>query len=67
MKMDILWAFQQRDMEADRFEAAMRQAPNRLKLLKERDFLQEQQNNMKRIEREVAVMADRLDALRDEE
>ncbi len=66
MKMEVLWAFQQSDMEADRFEYAMRQAPNRLTLLKERDFLQEQQNNMKRIEREVAVMADRLDALQDE-
>ena len=40
MKMDALWAYQQCDMEADRFESAMRQAPNRLKLLKERDFLQ---------------------------
>ena len=65
MKMEALWAYQQRDMEADRFETEMRQAPNRLKLLKERDFLQEQQNNMKRIEREVALMSDRLDALRD--
>lgn len=67
MKMEALWAYQQCDMEADRFENSMRQAPNRLKLLKERDFLQEQQNNMKRIEREVSIMADRLDALRDEE
>ena len=67
MKMEALWVYQQRDMEADRFETEMRQAPNRLKLLKERDFLQEQQNNMKRIEREVALMSDRLDALRDEE
>ena len=65
MRLDGLWQFMQVDMEADRFEAAMRQAPNRLKLLKERDFLQEQQNNMKRIEREVAVMADRKDAIRD--
>ena len=67
MKMEALWVYQQRDMEADRFETEMRQAPTRLKLLKERDFLQEQQNNMKRIEREVALMSDRLDALRDEE
>ena len=35
MKMEALWAYQQRDMEADRFETEMRQAPNRLKLLKE--------------------------------
>ena len=67
MKMDVLFAFQRCDMEADRFENAMRQAPTRLTLQKERDFLLEQQNNMKRIEREVAVMTDRLDALTDEE
>ena len=54
-------------MEPDRIETEIRQPPNRLKLPKERDFLQEQQKNMNRIEREVALMSDRLDALRDEE
>lgn len=66
MQLDLLWKFMQVDMEADKFEAEMRQAPTRLKLLKQRDFLLEQQSNMKRIEAEVATMADRLDAIEDE-
>ncbi len=66
MQLDLLWKFMQVDMEADKFEAEMRQAPTRLKLLKQRDFLLEQQGNMKRIETEVATMADRLDAIEDE-
>ena len=66
MQLDLLWKFMQVDIEADKFEAEMRQAPTRLKLLKQRDFLLEQQGNMKRIEAEVATMADRLDAIEDE-
>lgn len=66
MQLDLLWKFMQVDMEADKFEAEMRQAPTRIKLLKQRDFLLEQQNNMKRIETEIATMADRLDAINDE-
>jgi predicted nucleic acid-binding Zn-ribbon protein len=54
------------DMEADRFEGEMRQAPNRLKLIKHRDFIVEQQTNMKRIEEEVATMVDRMEAISDE-
>lgn len=66
MQLDLLWNFMQYDMEADRFENAMRNAPDRVKLLKQRDFLLEQQNNVKRIERETAAMSDRLEAVRDE-
>ena len=39
MQLDDLWKFMEIDMEADRFETEMRQAPNRLKLLKQRNFL----------------------------
>ncbi len=66
MQLDMLWAFMQVDMEADRFESDMRQAPNRLKLIKHRDFIMEQQTNMKRIEEEVATMVDRMEAISDE-
>lgn len=66
MQLDMLWAFMQVDMEADRFENEMRQAPNRLKLIKHRDFLVEQQGNMKRIEEEVTTMCDRMEAISDE-
>ena len=66
MQLDDLWKFMEIDMEADRFETEMRQAPNRLKLLKQRNFLVEQQNNMKRIEVEVSDMTDRMEAVSDE-
>ena len=66
MQLDALWNYMQFDMEADRFENGMRKSPNRLKLLKQRDFLLEQQNNMKKVESNVAVMSDRLAAMQDE-
>lgn len=66
MRLDGLWQFMQVDMEADRFENKMRQSENRQKLLKQRSFLMDQQNNMKKLEGEVAVMQDRLEAVRDE-
>lgn len=66
MQLELLWNFMQYDMEADRFESAMRNAPDRVKLLKQRDFLLELQNSVKRIESEIATMSDRLEAVRDE-
>ena len=44
----------------------MRQSENRQKLLKQRTFLMDQQTNMKKLESEIAVMQDRLEAIRDE-
>ena len=66
MQLDALWNYMQYDMEADRFENGMRNSPNRITLLKQRDFLIEQQSNMKKLESEIAVMQDRLEAIRDE-
>ncbi|MBQ3222237.1 MAG: hypothetical protein IJB41_01345 [Clostridia bacterium] len=66
MQLEKLWNYSQIDMEAERFKNEMQKAPNRLKLLKLRNFLVEQQNNMKRIEAEVASMAERMEALRGE-
>jgi len=66
MQLDKLWQFMQVDMEADRFEAKMRQSEKRQTLLKQRNFLVEQQNNMKKLENDVAAMADRLEAVHDE-
>jgi len=65
-QLQMLWQYQQADMEADRFEAEMRAAPNRQKLLRHRNFLMEQQNNIKQIETDVADMADRLEAVKDD-
>ena len=66
MKLEKLWQFMQVDMEADKFEAKIRQSEKRQKLLKQRNFLMEQQTNMKKLESDVAAMADRLEAVRDE-
>lgn len=66
MQLDTLWQFMQVDMEADGFENQMRQSANRQKLIKQRDFLKDQQANMKKLENDVAVMQDRLEAVEDE-
>ena len=66
MQLDKLWQFMQVDMEADKFEAKIRQSEKRQKLLKQRNFLMDQQNNMKKLESDVAAMSDRLDAVRDD-
>ena len=66
VQLKSLWDFMQVDMAADNFEQEMRKSPNRQKLIKRRNFLMEQQSNMKKIEGEIAVMQDRLEAVRDE-
>ena len=66
MQLDTLWQFMQVDMETDRFEAKMRQSANRQKLIKQRDFLKDQQANMKKLENDVAVLQDRLEAVQDD-
>ena len=66
MQLDKLWQFQQVDMEADRFESKMRQSEKRQTLLKQRSFLMDQQENMKKLENDVAAMSDRLEAVNDE-
>ncbi len=63
MQLDLLWKYMQVDMEADKFEADMRQAPNRQKLLKNRNFIMEQQNSMKTIEQDTIDKADRKEAI----
>jgi len=55
-----LWQYQQADMEAERFAREMSGDPTRLKLLKSRDFLVQQQANMQKIESDVSAMADRV-------
>lgn len=64
-QLHLLWEYQLADVEADKMEASIKRSPTRQKLVKYRDYLLEQQNVMKRIEGEVAAMADRLEALKD--
>lgn len=64
-QLQLLWEYQQADVEVDKMEGDIKRSPNRQKLVKYRDYLVEQQNTIKRIEDEVANMADRLEALKD--
>ena len=64
-QIEMLWEFQQADMEADALETEIKRSPNRLALKKNRDFLLEQQNAVKQMEEEVAEMLDRLDVIQD--
>lgn len=66
MQLKTLWDFMQVDIAADNFEADMRKSENRQTLIRHRNFLLEQQANMKKIEQEIAVMQDRLEAVHDE-
>ncbi len=63
---ELLWKYQQVEMGLDQYEKEMRGSSNRRELLKHRDFLLEQQNVLKKIESDVEIMADRMEALADE-
>ena len=63
---ELLWQYQQVDMELDQYEKEMRASSNRKELLKHREFLLEQQNVLKKIETDVENMSDRMEALADE-
>lgn len=64
-QLELLWQYQQEDMKADRIANEIRRSPTRQKLEKSRDFIMEQQKQYKQIDEQVAVMADRKDAIRD--
>ena len=66
MNLDALWNYMQFDLEADKFGSDMRQSPKRQLLLKDRNFLKEQQTNIVKIENDVSTMNDRMEAIRDE-
>jgi len=61
---ELLWQYQQADMAADAFENQMKRSPTRVALKKNRDFLVEQQNAVKRIEQEVVEMTDRVEIIK---
>lgn len=64
---ELLWQYQQVDMELDQYEKEMRGNSNRKELIKHRDFLKEQQEVLKKIEADVEIMSDRMEALADED
>ena len=61
---ELLWQYQQADMAADAFENQIKRSPTRVALKKNRDFLVEQQNAVKRMEQEVAEMTDRVEIIK---
>ena len=64
-QMELLWDYQQTDIQAEAIAKEIKGSPERQKLVKYRDYLLEQQNTIKRIEEEVLTMQDRLEVLED--
>lgn len=64
-QLELLWEYQQADVEVDNLEQSIRRSPKRQKLVKLRDSYQELQNSLKVIQDEILAMVDRIDALRD--
>ena len=63
---NLIWKYQQVDMELEQYEKEMRNNSNRKELIRYRDFLLEQQAALKKIESDAEIMGDRLEALLDE-
>ena len=64
-QLDLLWNYQQADMEAERQENTMKRSPSRQRLLKYQEYLREQKAASVHLEEEVHAMSDRIDALKD--
>lgn len=64
-QLELLWEYQQADVEVDNLNRAIKRSPKRQKLLKLRESLQDQQKSLQEIEDEVLAMVDRIDALKD--
>ena len=58
-ELELLWAYQQEDMAADRIANEIRRSPTRQKLEKNRNFIIEQQKRFKQIEEQVSILAGR--------
>ena len=64
-QLELLWNYQQADMEAERQENTMKRSPARQRLLKYQEYLREQKAANAHLEEEVHAMSDRVDALKD--
>lgn len=64
-QLELMWAYQQEDMKADRIANEIRRSPTRQQLEKSRDFIMDQQKRYKQIEEQTVIMADRKDAIHD--
>ncbi len=64
-QLELLWDYQQADVEVDNLELSIRRSPKRQKLIKLRESYQDLQKSLKEIEDEIGAMVDRIDALKD--
>ena len=63
--MEMLWIYMQEDMKADRIWRGIENSPTRREAEKERAFIMDQKKKYDQIQEQVAVYADRKDALHD--
>ncbi len=61
----MLWEYQAEDIKADKLANDIRRSPLRQKMENDRNLFLERQKQYKQIEEQVAVLADRKDAIRD--
>lgn len=64
-QLAMLWEYQLEDMKADRLANEIKRNPLRQKLEQDRTLFMEKKQQHKQIQEQVAVMADRKDAIRD--
>ena len=64
-QLTMLWEYQVEDIKADRMANEIRRSPLRQKMENDRNQYMERQKQHKQIEEQVAVLADRKDAVRD--
>ena len=64
-QLTMLWEYQLEDMKADKMANEIRRSPLRQKMENDRNLFMERQKQYKQIEEQVAVLADRKDAIRD--
>lgn len=63
--MTMLWEYQVEDIKADRLAHEIRRNPLRQKMENDRALFMERQKQYKQVEEQIAVLADRKDAIRD--
>lgn len=64
-QLTMLWEYQAEDIKADKLANDIRRSPLRQKMENDRNLFMERQKQYKQIEEQVAVLADRKDAIRD--
>ena len=64
-QLTMLWEYQVEDIKADKMANEIRRSPLRQKMENDRNLYMERQKQHKQIEEQVAVLADRKDAVRD--